>query len=74
MCTLHQALAVACDKLDPNYLPKLGATKPVCDIGPFAVWSDPSKIGSMDPWGHLVTDVSQVKSYTAHYRRHFCTN
>lgn len=57
-CTLNKALAVACDKLDANYLPKLGATKPVCDIGPFAQWSDPSKMSAMDPWGHLVTDVS----------------
>lgn len=53
-----QALAVACGKLDPNYLPKLGTTRPVCEIGPFPAWSDPSKIGTMDPWGHVVTDVS----------------
>lgn len=56
---IAQALAVACGKLHPNYLPKLGATRPVCDIGPFPAWWDPSKIGTMDPWGHLVTDVSE---------------
>lgn len=50
-------MAVASGKLDTKYLPKLGATRPVCEIGPFPAWSDPSKIGTMDPWGHLVTDV-----------------
>eukprot|EP00903_Cladosiphon_okamuranus_P019271 g17715.t2 len=54
---VYKALAVACGKLDPFYLPKLAATRPVCDIGPFPAWSDSSKIGTMDPWGHLVTDV-----------------
>ena len=48
---------MACGKLDPFYLPKLGATRPVCEIGPFPAWSDPAKIATMDPWGHLVTDV-----------------
>ncbi|CAN0464577.1 unnamed protein product, partial [Hapterophycus canaliculatus] len=52
-----QALAVAAGKLHPNYIPKLAATRPVCDIGPFPSWWDPSKIGTMDPWGHVVTDV-----------------
>lgn len=51
---------MASGKLNPNYLPKLAATRPVCEIGPFPAWSDPSKIGTMDPWGHLVTDVSLV--------------
>ncbi|CAM9128823.1 unnamed protein product [Sphacelaria rigidula] len=54
---IYKALAVACDKLDSNYLPKLSATRPVCDIGPFPAWHDSSKICTMDPWGHLVTDV-----------------
>ncbi|CAM9714142.1 unnamed protein product, partial [Ectocarpus fasciculatus] len=54
---VYRALAVAAGKLDTNYMPKLEATRPVCEIGPFASWSDPSKIGTMDPWGHLTTDV-----------------
>ncbi|CBJ29818.1 conserved unknown protein [Ectocarpus siliculosus] len=54
---VYRALAVAAGKLNTNYMPKLGSTRPVCEIGPFASWSDPSKIGTMDPKGHLVTDV-----------------
>jgi hypothetical protein len=50
-----QALAVACGKLDPNYIPKLGQTSPVFQIGPHPSWGDPTKIATMDPWGHIVT-------------------
>jgi GTP cyclohydrolase N terminal len=55
---IYKALAVACGKLDPNYLPKLHMTRPVFDLGPFKAWGDRTKIATMDPWGHLVTDVS----------------
>ncbi|CAM9669182.1 unnamed protein product, partial [Discosporangium mesarthrocarpum] len=54
---VYKAMAVACGKLDPDYLPKLEATKPVCDIGPYPAWSDTTKIATMDPWGHVVTEV-----------------
>ena len=57
---VYKALAVACGKLDPNYLPKLHMTRPVFDLGPFKTWADKFKIATMDPWGHLVTDVSTV--------------
>ena len=29
-------------------------TSPVCEIGPHPQWGDPSKIVSLDPWGHRV--------------------
>ncbi|KAG5183467.1 GTP cyclohydrolase N terminal-domain-containing protein [Tribonema minus] len=54
---IYKALAVACGKLDPNYLPKLHMTRPVFNIGPFPTWHDRTKIATMDPWGHMVTDV-----------------
>jgi GTP cyclohydrolase N terminal len=60
---IYKALAVACGKLDPNYLPKLHMTRPVFDLGPFTAWGDRTKIATMDPWGHLVTDVSACCSY-----------
>lgn len=64
ICSLSpsQALAVACKELNPEYMPKLANTEPVCDIGPFPSWSDPSKIATMDPWGHIVTEVSLLPS------------
>lgn len=37
--------------------PDLTDTRPAVPIGPFAQWSDPAKIVSLDPWGHLVTEV-----------------
>ncbi|CAM9246106.1 unnamed protein product, partial [Phaeothamnion confervicola] len=56
---IYKALAVACGKLDPNYIPKLVMTAPVVDIGPFPQWGDVHKIATMDPWGHLVTEVHE---------------
>jgi GTP cyclohydrolase II len=38
-------------------MPNLKLTSPVFDIGPFPAWSDVSKIASIDPFGHVVTDV-----------------
>lgn len=52
---------MASGKLDPHYRPKLNETRPVCKIGPFDSWADPSKIGTMDPWGHEITEVSPGK-------------
>ena len=31
-------------------------TSPVFDIGPYPSWEDPKKIGTLDPFGHLVTE------------------
>lgn len=33
--------------------PDFTNTEPAVQIGPFPQWSDPRKIVSMDPWGHL---------------------
>ena len=39
--------------LDVEYKPDFTDTEPAVKIGPFTQWSDPKKIVSMDPLGHL---------------------
>lgn len=51
---IYMALAVAAGKLDPKYKPNFKDTVPVVNIGPYPSWNDPSKIASLDPFGHLV--------------------
>ena len=53
---LYRALAIAAGKLDPIHKPDLTNTAPTVTIGPFAQWSDPAKIVSLDPYGHIVAD------------------
>lgn len=52
--SVYRALAVAAGILDPEHKPDLTDTTPPVDIGPHPQWSDPQKIVSLDPWGHLV--------------------
>ncbi len=54
---IYTGLAVAAGTLNPDYVPNLKLTSPVFSIGPHAVWTDPRKIGSIDPFGHLITEV-----------------
>jgi len=54
---IYTGLAVAAGKLNPDYVPNLKLTSPVFTIGPHASWSDPKKVASIDPFGHLTTDV-----------------
>ena len=42
--------------MDPNFRPDLHNTAPPVNIPPAPSWFDPTKIVSMDPWGHLITD------------------
>jgi GTP cyclohydrolase II len=53
----YQALSLAAGELSPEHRPNLTGTQPSADIGPFAAWSDPGKIVSLDPWGHRVAEV-----------------
>jgi GTP cyclohydrolase II len=55
--SVYKALAVAAKALDPKHKPDLTNTAPAEPIGPFAAWSDPSKIVSIDPWGASVAHV-----------------
>jgi len=53
---IYTGLAVAAGKLNPEYTPNLKLTSPVFNIGPHPSWSDPKKLGCIDPFGHLTTD------------------
>src|SRR5581483_7557686 len=53
---LYRALAVSAGALDPIRRPDLTNTFPAATIGPFPQWSEPDKIVSLDPWGHLVAE------------------
>lgn len=50
---VYRALAIANGSLSPLHKPDLTNTKPVTPIGPYPQWSDPEKIVSIDPFGHL---------------------
>src|ERR671925_203328 len=51
---LYRALAIAAGSLNALHRPDLSNTAPAEPIGPHPQWADPSKIVSLDPWGHLV--------------------
>ena len=53
---VYRALAVSAGALDPIRRPDLTNTHPAVKIGPFAQWTDPRRIVSIDPWGHLVAE------------------
>lgn len=53
---IYTALAVAAGVLNPNHVPNLERTAPTHNFGPFSSWSDPKKIVTIDPWGHMVTE------------------
>src|SRR4051794_10767214 len=50
---LYRALAVSSGALNPLARPDLTNTHPVATIGPHPQWSEPGRIVSLDPWGHL---------------------
>ena len=52
--SVYRALAIAARTLSRDHLADLSGTAPANNIGPFAQWTDTSKIVSMDPWGHVV--------------------
>lgn len=51
---LYRALAVASGSLDREHRPDFTNTSPAENIGPHAQWTDPDKIVSLDPYGHMV--------------------
>jgi GTP cyclohydrolase II len=52
--SVYRALAIAAGALASDHLSDLTDTAPADRIGPHPQWSDPSKIVSLDPWGHLI--------------------
>src|SRR5271166_5499727 len=54
---LYRALAIAAGQLAPDHRPDLTDTTPAVRIGPFPQWGDPERIVSLDPWGHMTSEV-----------------
>jgi GTP cyclohydrolase II len=54
---VYRALAVATRALAPDHRPDLTDTLPVATIGGGPQWNDPTKIVSLDPYGHLVGEL-----------------
>ncbi len=54
---IYRALAVASGALDPAHQADLTNTRPIRSIGPHPSWSDPERIVSLDPFGHIVSEV-----------------
>ncbi|TCD70874.1 Uracil-regulated protein 1 [Steccherinum ochraceum] len=55
--SIYRALAIAMGTLSPSHKPDYSKTEPAIQIPPQPAWSDPTKIVSFDPWGHLVPQV-----------------
>ena len=50
---LYRALAVSSGALNPIQRPDLTNTAPVVQLGPHPQWSEPGRIVSLDPYGHM---------------------
>jgi GTP cyclohydrolase II len=60
---IYRALAVATRALARDHRPDLTDTAPAGRIAPRPQWAEPTRIVSIDPWGHLVGEV-----FAAHIR------
>jgi len=58
---LYRALAVSSGALNPIRRPDLTNTHPAVAIGPFPQWTDPRRIVSLDPWGHMVAEAFRAE-------------
>jgi GTP cyclohydrolase II len=55
--SVYRAVSVASGRLDPAHLPDLTNTSPLTPVGPHPQWSEPDKIVSMDPYGHMAAEL-----------------
>lgn len=55
--SLYRALAVSSGALNPIQRPDFRNTSPAVSIGPHPQWSEPGRIVSLDPFGHLAADL-----------------
>lgn len=55
--SIYRALSIAMGALDPTHTPDYSQTEPPVNIPFQPSWADPSKIVSLDPWGHLVPSI-----------------
>ena len=53
---VYRGLALAQGAMDRQHVPDLSQTRPISKIKPQPSWSDPKKIGCMDPFGHDIVD------------------
>jgi len=58
---LYRALAVSAGALDPIRRPDLTNTHPAASVGPFPQWSEPQRIVSLDPLGHLAAEAFKAE-------------
>jgi GTP cyclohydrolase II len=54
---IYRALAVATHALAADHRPDLTDTAPAALLGPHPQWADPTRIVSLDPYGHRVGEV-----------------
>lgn len=54
---LYRALAIAAGSLSPVHRPDFTDTAPAVPIGPHPQWADPHLIVSLDPFGHMTSEV-----------------
>ena len=54
---IYRALAIASGSLNPAHQADLTNTRPTKSIGPHPSWADPARIVSIDPYGHMVSEV-----------------
>ena len=54
---IYRALAIATHALAADHRPDLTDTAPAALLGPHPQWADPTKIVSLDPYGHRVGEV-----------------
>jgi GTP cyclohydrolase II len=52
--SVYRALAEATGAVATGHRPNLAGSEPAATIGPFAQWSEPDRIVTLDPWGHRV--------------------
>jgi GTP cyclohydrolase II len=62
--SVYRALAISARALNPLARPDLTNTHPVVPVGPHPQWSEPGRIVSLDPWGHLVGEAFGVEIAT----------
>lgn len=55
--SVYKALATVNGTIDPDHRPDFTDTEPTFEVKPNSSWFDPTKIVSMDPWGHLAPHI-----------------
>ena len=54
---IYRALAIASGSLSAAHQADLTNTRPTKVIGPYPGWADPNRIVSIDPYGHMISEV-----------------